>query len=193
MTSDLNFSQDGRPRSDSEREKLRLEHEAARLFMRLYEGCFGVEIRHIWHNEPKKPDVSCYLGRDRLDLEIAHLYGSEAEAMLLLGRDLGDKTWHYLQELTTTHPDDRLLTALNRILGNKAQKNYHSKKVWLVIRNMNPLWTRRDFLQRLDRIHLPEQHPFEAVWVVADFQGVSGLVRIFPARSVDVSGAFGVE
>ncbi|MBE0509003.1 MAG: hypothetical protein IBX50_20180 [Marinospirillum sp.] len=193
MTSDLNFSQDGRPRSDSEREKLRLEHEAARLFMRLYEECFDVQIRHIWHNEPIKPDVSCYLGRDRLDLEIAHLYGSEAEAMLLLGRDLGDKTWHYLHELNSTKSDERLLTALNRILGNKAQKNYHSQKVWLVIRNMNPLWTRQDFLQRLELIHLPDRHPFEAVWVVADFQGISGLVRIFPPRLVDVSGASKVE
>jgi hypothetical protein len=189
MTSDINYGRDGNLLSDSQREKLRLEHEAARLFMRLYEGCYQMPIRHIWHNEPKKPDVSCYLGPDQLDLEIAHLYGSEAEAMLLLGRDLGEKTWQYLQELGSTEPDERLLTALNRILASKGQKDYHSERVWLVIRNMNPLWTREDFLLRMDRIHLPVGHAFEQVWVVADFRGESGLVRIFPPVAVDVSGA----
>ena len=73
-------------------EKIRLEHEAARLFMRLYQRRYGVSMRHIWHNEPAKPDVSCYLEQQRLDLEIAHLYGSEAEAMQLLGRDLSPLT-----------------------------------------------------------------------------------------------------
>ncbi len=56
--------------------------------MRLYQHKFGVKMQHIWHNEPAKPDVSCYLEQQRLDLEIAHLYGSEAEAMKILGREL---------------------------------------------------------------------------------------------------------
>ena len=184
MTSDLNFSSKGKPLSDSEKEKIRLEHEAARLFMRLYESCFEVPLRHIWHNEPKKPDVSCYLNKQKLDLEIAHLYGSEVEAMLVLGRNLGEATWRYLNELAATPPDERLLTALNRLLANKAEKNYHSKRVWLVIRNANPLWGRKDFLQRMDAICLPDNHPFEEVWVVADFAGQSGLVKIHPARPV---------
>ncbi|WP_114416869.1 hypothetical protein [Marinospirillum perlucidum] len=181
MTSDLNFSREGKPLSDSEKEKIRLEHEAARLFMRLYEACFEVPVRHIWHNEPQKPDVSCYLNKQRLDLEIAHLYGSEVEAMLVLGHDQGNATWRYLTELAATPPDERLLTALNRILANKAEKNYHSDRVWLVIRNANPLWRREDFLQRMDAICLPEGHPFEQVWVVADFDGESGLVQIYPS------------
>lgn len=193
MTSDLNHSRDGSLLSDSQREKLKLEHEAARLFMRLYEGCFQVPIRHIWHNEPKKPDVSCYLGPDQLDLEIAHLYGSEAEAMLLLGRDLGEHTWQYLRELNLAQPDERLLTALNRLLASKAQKDYHSERVWLVIRNMNPLWTRDDFLRQLPQIHLPDGHAFEQVWLVADFRGETGLVRIFPPRAVDDFGISIVE
>ncbi|WP_404415932.1 hypothetical protein [Marinospirillum sp.] len=181
MTSDLNFSRDGKPLSDSEKEKIRLEHEAARLFMRLYESCYQVPIRHIWHNEPTKPDVSCYLNKEKLDLEIAHLYGSEVEAMLVLGRNLGEATLRYLNELAATPPHERLLTALNRLLANKAEKNYHSEKVWLVIRNANPLWRKENFVQRMDAIHLPENHPFEEVWVVADFSGESGLVRIYPA------------
>ena len=83
-------------------EKIQLEHEAARLFMRLYEQRFGVKMRHIWHNEPARPDVSCYYDEQKLDLEIAHLYGSEAEAMHILGRELGTNTHKELMALLRT-------------------------------------------------------------------------------------------
>lgn len=82
-------------------EKIALEHQAAKLFMRLYQHKFGVKMQHIWHNEPAKPDVSCYLEQQRLDLEIAHLYGSEAEAMKILGRELKGGTLDSLQSLAT--------------------------------------------------------------------------------------------
>ena len=52
----------------SSAEKLHLEHEAAKLFMRHYEKETGHEIRHIWHNEPSRPDISCILEGSRLDL-----------------------------------------------------------------------------------------------------------------------------
>jgi len=65
--------------NSSIQEKIYLEHEAARLFMRFYEKQTGIPMRHIWHNLPRKPDVSCYLNDSKLDLEIAHIYGSEAE------------------------------------------------------------------------------------------------------------------
>ncbi len=180
MTSDLNHDRSGNPLSESQKEKLRLEHEAARLFMRLYEQCFAVPIRHIWHNEPKKPDVSCYLANEKLDLEIAHLYGSEVEAMMLLGRDLQPETRQILAELNQTPIEARLLKALNRLLANKAEKNYHTQRVWLVVRNVNPHWKREDFVQRRASVKLPSQHPFEQIWLVADSQGESGLVQLFP-------------
>lgn len=186
MTSDLQRDASGAPLSESEQEKVRLEHQAARLFMRLYEACFDQPLRHIWHNQPKKPDVSCLMGQGRervqLDLEIAHLYGSRAEAMLLLGRDWGEATEALLQELEATPLEERLMTALNRVLAAKARKNYHSEKVWLVVRNMNPLWQREDFLRHWEQIYLPADHPFEQIWLVADFQGSSGLIQIYPPR-----------
>ncbi|MEP0074090.1 MAG: hypothetical protein ABJE79_15465 [Marinomonas sp.] len=122
----------------SEEEKIALEHDAAKLFMRCYERNTGKPIRHIWHNDPMRPDVSCLFEGERLDIEIAHLYGSEEEAMELLGRDLSEKTKQILAQLKEEPADERLLKSLNRILENKSSKCYKTERVWLVIRNTHP-------------------------------------------------------
>lgn len=161
-------------------EKIELEHEAARIFMRLYERDFGVKMRHIWHNEPRRPDVSCYYDDQKLDLEIAHLYGSEAEAMHILGRELSSHTHRELLQLMRMPAEARLVAALNSLLASKAEKRYDSKRVWLVIRNANPLWTRDEMLAHFPRLHLPASHPFEQVWVIGDMLGESGLLALYP-------------
>jgi hypothetical protein len=166
--------------SRAETEKIELEHDAAKLFMRWYEKQFHEHIRHIWHNQPAKPDVSCYLNGNRLDLEIAHLYGSEQEAMHLLGRSLDLKTKNELQALAKKEPDDRLLSSLNRILASKALKHYRTERVWLVIRNAHPAWTVREIVALQHLIEVPENHPFEQIWIVGDMLGSSGIFRLFP-------------
>lgn len=164
----------------SEEEKIALEHEAARLFMRNWEKLHGVPLRHIWHNKPSKPDVSCFLDGERLDLEIAHLYGNEAEAMAILGRDLSPETHRALAELAQENADRRLLTALNRILSAKALKRYHSRRVWLVVRNANPHWSRKDIEELQHHIDVPGGHPFEQIWMVADMKADSGIIQLHP-------------
>lgn len=167
--------------SPSETEKQRLEHEAARLFMRWYERETGQRIRHIWHNRPSKPDASCFLNGQRLDLEIAHLYGTEQEAMQILGRELPAPTQHALQVLDReTDAHSRLLKALNRILRNKAGKHYASERVWLVIRNAHPAWTRDEVLTLRHHIKVPSRHPFEQIWMVGDMNGQTGIVQLYP-------------
>jgi len=161
-------------------EKIQLEHDAARLFMRLYEQQYKKPMRHIWHNEPAKPDVSCYLADERLDLEIAHLYGSEVEAMQILGKPLSLQTHQELLALQQVPAEDRLLEALNRLIEQKGHKSYDSKRVWLVIRNANPLWRSQDLQQNRPRLLLPSQHPFEQIWLVGDLFGLSGIVPLFP-------------
>ena len=162
-------------------EKITVEHEAARLFMRLYEQRFGIQMRHIWHNEPARPDVSCYYDDNKLDLEIAHLYGSEVEAMHILGRELSENTHKELMALLRTPAQHRLLTALNRLICNKAEKSYQSERVWLVIRNANPLWTRKDVLAHCQHLHMPKRHPFEQIWLIGDMQGHSGILALYPS------------
>jgi len=167
--------------NNSEHEKLLLEHQAAKLFMRWYEHETGNPIRHLWHNRPAKPDVSCRFEGDRLDLEVAHLYGGEQEAMQILKRELSDKTRQALQELErNTEPHARLLTALNRILFNKSFKRYKTKRVWLVIRNAHPAWGKNQILALQHCISIPSAHPFEQIWIVGDWDGKSGIVQLFP-------------
>ena len=165
----------------SESEKIELEHQAAKLFMRWYEKDTGRHIRHIWHNKPRKPDISCELEGGHLNIEVSHLYGSEQEAMIILGRVLSEVTHNALQELVKiSDPHSRLLSALNRILHNKSQKTYRSNRVWLVIRNAHPAWD-KDEIQALQHcIKVPPVHPFEEIWMVADMTGKSGIVQLYP-------------
>lgn len=167
--------------NSSEHEKIMLEHQAAKLFMRWYEQETGKPIRHLWHNRPAKPDVSCRFEGERLDLEVAHLYGSEQEAMQILKRELTDKTRKELQQLEkNTMPESRLLTALNRILFNKSFKHYKTKRVWLIIRNAHPAWSKEQIQALQNRISVPLTHPFEQIWIVGDWSGKSGILQLFP-------------
>lgn len=165
----------------SESEKIRLEHEAAKQFMRWYEHESGKPMRHIWHNRPANPDVSCWFEGRLLNLEIAHLYGSEHEAMQILGRDLPERTRQELRDLEqVTDPHSRLVNALNRILANKAAKHYRSERVWLVVRNAHPAWTAGEIRSLQHQISVPVSHPFEQIWMVGDTQGKSGIVQLYP-------------
>ena len=164
----------------TEQEKVDLEHQAARVFMRAWERQHGEPLRHIWHNKPSKPDVSCYLNGQRLDLEIAHLYGSEVEAMAILGRDLSPSTHQALLELMQEDVHQRLLHALNRILMVKAQKRYQTRRVWLVIRNANPLWHNDDMLALRHHFTVPKDHPFEQIWMVTNLSNNSDILQLYP-------------
>jgi len=166
------------PLRESEKEKIALEHQAAKLFMRLYESQFNIEIRHIWHNAPAKPDVSCYLNGQQLDLEIAHLYSSESEAMAVLGRPLSLNMQRELALMAQTPDDEHLTTALSRLLSQKYKKKYTSERVWLVIRNASSLWHRPELELALHQLQTPKNQPFEQVWLVCDYFGKEGLCQI---------------
>jgi hypothetical protein len=78
--------------NNSEHEKIVLEHHAAKMFMRWNEHETDNPIRHLWHNRTALTDVTCRFEGDRLDLEIAHIYVSQQEAMPILKRLLGNNT-----------------------------------------------------------------------------------------------------
>lgn len=162
----------------SEAEKLKLEHEAAKLFLRCYESQFGVHMRHIWHNEPNKPDISCYQDKQQLDIEVAHFYASEKEAMAVLGRPLSLPIQRELAKMTQAASEDRLCIGLQRLLNQKAKKRYDSERVWLLIRNASPIYHFSDFENLKATWEIPDCHPFEQVWVLCDFYK-GGLLRLF--------------
>lgn len=187
MTSDVRHDDEGNPLSYSDSEKRRLEREAARLFMRAYEQQFHQPMRHIWHNEPAKPDISCYLGGAPLDLEIAHLYANEREARIASGDLPGSKhhehyhgdehLWAYLAELASMDSSRKLHTSLSHILNSKGRKHYNTSRCWLVIRNASPLWGQQDFLQVIPHLTVPPS-PFEKIWILSDFRGTDPLLQL---------------
>lgn len=169
----------------SEEEKRLLEHDAAKLFMRCYEKRTGRKIRHIWHNQPRRPDTSCLLEDERLDLEIAHLYGSEEEAPQILKQGITRNTQHKLvQQSSLIDLNERLVEALNSILLKKSEKYYESDRVWLVIRNAHPAWDKSCIEQFLKNVSVPKEHVFEQIWLVADFKGETGIVQLYPNKTV---------
>ncbi|WP_394193351.1 hypothetical protein [Pseudoalteromonas atlantica] len=154
---------------DSEREKVALEHGAAKLFLRCYEQQTGIHMRHIWHNEPNRPDVSCYQANEQLDIEVAHLYASETEAMAVLGRPLSIQMQCDLADMAQQPSEHRLQSALGRLLKQKATKRYYSKRTWLLIRNASTIWNRSDFETTIKKIAFPKNHQFEQIWLLCDF------------------------
>jgi len=166
--------------NNSQSEKITLERQAAEVFAQHYSQTKQCTVTFVSHNVPQKPDVTCCIGKAKIDLEIAHLYGSQAEAKHILGKSLDDKTLNELILLESFgDADSRLINALNRILANKAQKHYDSDEVWLVIRNANSNWHKSDVLKNLGKIQIPARHPFSQVWFIADLLGQTGMVQFY--------------
>ena len=176
--------------SQSEIEKRQLEEQAAKLFCQWYSQSQTTPMEFLHLNDPSRPDTTCALGQETVDIEIAHLYGTQQDAMQILGKDLDSKVSEELATLEqTTSTAQRLLHALNRILYNKAQKHYDSERVWLVIRNAHPAWQAQDIRQHCQQIQLATEHPFQQIWILGDWQGNSGAVKIFPNSGLQSSGA----
>ena len=94
----------------------------------------------------------------------------------------------YLFELTKMNSKKRLTSALSQILSNKSNKTYNSNRVWLVIRNVSPLWQVKDFKQYIKHFPTPVNkdqesqvfhHPFEQIWLLPDFAGNEPPIRLF--------------
>jgi hypothetical protein len=200
MTSDIHHYDNGKPLNRSESTKRQLERDAAKHFLRLYEQMHQTPMRNISHNEPSRPDISCHLDGKPLDLEIAHLYASASEAKIL-SREIIEQVQgyqvpfdhrekklepsekelellNYLSDLIEMSSQQRLITALTRILNSKGQKSYDSPRVWLVIRNASPLWQAKDFQQCMQHFQVPE-NPFEQIWLLPEFDGSEPPIQLF--------------
>jgi hypothetical protein len=200
MTSDIHHYDNGKPLNRSESIKRQLERDAAKHFSRLYEQMHHTPMRNIWHNEPSRPDISCHINGKPLDLEIAHLYASPSEAKTLaheiveqvqdqrtllspdqkelIVSDTERELLNYLFDLVEMDSQQRLITALTRILQSKGQKSYDSPCVWLIIRNASPLWQVKDFEQCMKRFKVPK-NPFEQIWLLPEFDGSQQPIQLF--------------
>lgn len=165
--------------SKSEKEKLRLEERATKAFIHAYEQQFHQHIVFLRHNTPAKPDVSCLLSGVEIDFEIAHLYGSEEEAMAHLGRDIPEDTLQELRVMDASQsPEKRLIHALNRLIDKKSQKFYDSDNVWLVICNTHPFWRVLDGPSFKQELTIPNSMIFAQIWLINDIAGEDGIVSL---------------
>lgn len=159
--------------------KVAWEKQATKVFINWYNTTFNNHLTFLTNNQPAKPDVSCLLDGNKIDIEIAHLYGTEQDAMSILGKELSEYTKSELAQLEkTTTAEQRLISALNRILEQKSHKHYNSEHTWLVIRNVHPGWNTEKIKRASDKIVLPLNHPFEQIWIVGDITAASGALLI---------------
>ncbi len=160
-------------------EKENLEIAAAGIFCKCYQENTGTCAEFLGLNAPPLPDTTCKIGNTKIDIEIAHLYGSGIDAQRLLRRKRRVPfTEETLKEQRLIPLNLRIPGELNSILENKSNKAYETERIWLVIRNGYPLWEKEDFENYKAEIILPLSHPFEKIWLICDARGNSGLIEI---------------
>jgi hypothetical protein len=149
-------------------EKRGLESGALSQFSDWFESEFGPG-RFVFDQflDPPMPDALCFLDGEPVHVEIAHFYGTESDARLLLGR-IGKSapTPRERRESAMVPLDNRLLVPLNRLLEIKADKNYAARPVWLLIRSAFPLCDVAYFSGYKAQIRVPSRLPFEQIWLL---------------------------
>jgi hypothetical protein len=130
--------------------------------------------------EPPEPDFVVRFGTRALGVEVAHLFGSERDARLLLGSARANEVSPEARLRHAEVPlDIRVPVELSRILSQKRCKTY-PRPTWLVIRNAYPLWDRADFEMYPGALAVPDTHSFEEIWLFSDRNAASGMIRLFP-------------
>ena len=160
------------------------ESEALRYFVTAYNRSNNDQLQFIALLEPgpppPEPDAWCLLNGKELGVEVAHLYGTGQDAERLTKPDQQHRRNPLTEEeriLNRIKPfRKRVLAPLNDILRDKAEKQYRRSPVWLLVRNMFPLWLVQDFEQHKDEIAVPEYSPFQHIWLLGEHDG--GLLRL---------------
>ena len=162
----------------------RLEMYAVIDFIATYRRLFGGWPTLVDMPKPPEPDFIIQLDAREMGVEVAHLYGSERDARLLLGRSRPEESTIQARVEHAMIPlNIRVPVELNRILSQKATKAY-PRRTWLVIRNAYPLWKKADFEMYPEILTIPREHPFEQIWLLCNQQGTSGMLRLFPLEAL---------
>ncbi len=161
-------------------EKRKLEAYAVKYFIEEYNRRHNNQLVFDSFAEPPDPDVYCFLEGGKIGIEVAHLYGSNRNARMLLGRArFSEQTKEQRIAHALMPLNERLIADLNGILKDKSIKNYGGR-IWLLIRNAFPLWVKEDFELYKSDIQMPRYHTFEQMWLLCDRDGKSGILQIYP-------------
>lgn len=161
-------------------EKHGLETGALNQFSEAFAALCG-EGRFVFYElrDPPEPDGFCSIDEQPLYVEVGHFYGTQSDVKLLLGRTGKSATTPEEQLNSSLIPlDARLLMPLNRLLAEKATRKYQASRVWLLIRSAFPLWTIDDFKKYQASITIPQEHPFEQIWLLCDPRSSFGVLRL---------------
>jgi hypothetical protein len=117
--------------------------------------------------KPPKPDAYCTLDGESLYVEVLHIYGTEVDARISLGRS-GEHapSKKDLRRAGSIPLAVNYITTLNAKLAKKATRKYDSERVWLLVRSGSILWNRTYFEEHQSAIVIPENHLFEEIWLV---------------------------
>ena len=162
-------------------EKEALEQNAIAQFASLFSRQVGRGVLKF-HKllEPPQPDALCTVDAKKIFIEVAHVYGTDADARYLLDRDGKAAPTKRERLASRCIPlNVRLLGSLNNILERKAEKQYDAEPVWLLIRVALPLWTSEDFEEHISEILVPENHPFQEIWLLCDPYERFGLIQLY--------------
>jgi hypothetical protein len=161
-------------------EKRGLENGALSQFSDWFESEFGPG-RFVFDRflDPPMPDALCFLDDEPPYVEIAHFYGTDSGARLLLGRTgKWAPTTRERQESAMVPLDNRVLVPLNRLLEIKVGKNYAARPVWLLVRSAFPLCNVAYFTEYQSQIRVPSRHNFEQIWLLCGPRVSLGALQI---------------
>ena len=129
--------------------------------------------------KPPEPDAYCEFDGEALYVEVGHVYGAVSDVKQLLGRTGSSAPTQEEKQASAMVPlDVRVLIPLNRLLAEKASKNYRAPRVWLLVRSAFPFWNLHDFQEHQSQILIPAEHPFEQIWLLCGAQASSGILRL---------------
>ncbi|MBU8920937.1 MAG: hypothetical protein KOO63_03655 [Bacteroidales bacterium] len=129
--------------------------------------------------KPPSPDALCHLDKSDLFVEVAHVYGTETDAKMALGREgksAPDPRVHNANAMISF--DQRVIGPLNILLKKKAGKTYDKSPVWLLVRSGFLLMDFDDFSLYQDSIAVPKNHPFEEIWLLCGKTSDSGAIQL---------------
>lgn len=146
--------------SKHDTEKRRLEREAVKLFISLYNDRCEGRVRLLYQRERPDAVLEDTRSRGKIGVEITHLYFNECEAKQLLGRSN--------QEDCGPESFDQLLVELNGRIVRKESKFASvalEYPISLLIRNASPMYGLSQFIANADRM-ARSHHIFQAIWLL---------------------------
>ena len=161
-------------------EKGALERAAVEQFAEIFSALVGRgHLRFHALLPPPQPDAHCFLSDADIYIEVAHIYGTDADARRILGRTGYAEPSHEEQLHSSLVPlNHRVISQLNMVLAQKSKKTYTSSPIWLVVRNAFPLWKDTDFQRHRNQIQVPASCPFSEIWLVCGPRVDFGLMRL---------------